>query len=92
MSKNENSGPSNASVDPVVMRRTPLEIAESWYDSEGIEKAIMSAGDGSFGDSGQIPPDVKSKEFAKWLTCQYRLAMAKGIQLGRDCSEDKPPA
>lgn len=68
--------------------RSPIEIAESWYDTEGMTKAIQSAGDGGFGDQGPIPQNVKSKEFAEWMTYQYRLAMAKGIQLGRNCSED----
>jgi hypothetical protein len=37
-----------------------------------------------------IPRDVFSVEFAEWLCDQYRLAMAKGIQLGRDGDEDFP--
>jgi hypothetical protein len=28
-----------------------------------------------------IPTDIRSREFAEWLTHQYRLAMNKGIEL-----------
>jgi len=28
-----------------------------------------------------IPTDVMSREFSEWLCNEYRLAMAKGIQL-----------
>lgn len=31
----------------------------------------------------QIPEDVHGDEFAEWLTKQYQLAMAKGIELAR---------
>ena len=69
-------------------RRTPWEIAEAWYDVEGIERAIRNSGTDEPGTWRAVPHDVYSRQFAEWLTQQYRLAMAKGIQLGRDCSED----
>ena len=69
-------------------RRTPWEIAQSWYGAEDIHRAIQCSGSGEFGAWSQIPANVKSREFAEWLTEQYRLAMAKGIQLGRCGSED----
>jgi hypothetical protein len=36
-----------------------------------------------FDGSNRTPTDIYSDEFASWLTHQYRLAMAKGVQLGR---------
>lgn len=73
-------------------RRTPWEIAEAWYDEAGIAKGIQQSGDGGFGHWDNIPPDVMGPGFDRWLTHQYRLAMAKGIQLGREGSEDNQPA
>ncbi len=72
-----------------IERRTPWEIAVAWYDEAGIVRAIHESGTGEFGAWDKIPSDVTSAAFAKWLTHQYRLAMAKGIQLGRDGSEDQ---
>lgn len=57
--------------------KTAWEIAEAWYTEEAIYNSI-----------NRVPTDVTSREFARWLTHQYRLAMAKGIQLGRSGSED----
>jgi len=72
-------------VDCIVMpRRTPWEIAEAWYHAEQIHECIVHRKCRS-----PIPADTQSREFAEWLTDQYRLAMAKGVQLGRDGSEDK---
>ena len=61
-------------------RKTPFEIAEGWYQVDDIYRGIMSR--------VEEPRDTRSREFAEWLTSQYRLAMAKGIQLGRSGSED----
>lgn len=69
-------------------RRTPWEIAESWYGVDDIERAIKQSGSGEFGAWQEIPRNVMSREFAEWLTHQYRLAMSKGIQLGRSAAED----
>ena len=71
-------------------RRTPFEIAESWYDAQSVHRSILRCRDLKGPSSETVPTDVHSEEFAKWLTTQYRLAMAKGVQLGRDGSEDQP--
>lgn len=67
---------------------TPWEIAEKWYREEEIARAIQKSGDGDFGSWSAIPKDVHSPEFAKWLTHHYRLAMAKGVQLGHEGVEE----
>ena len=77
-----------APVDAVVEFRSAWEIAEAWYDEVGIAKAISESGSGGFGSWDRVPEDVHSREFAKWLTHQYRLALSKGVQLGRSGSED----
>lgn len=62
---------------------TPFEFAETWYSVKEIREAIARSGTDDFGAWTRIPSDVRSAEFADWLTRQYRLAMAKGIQIGR---------
>ena len=57
------------------------EIAVSWYHEDDIAYAIQQK-------ATEIPRNVRSEEFAKWLTHQYRLALAKGVQLGRSGAED----
>lgn len=69
--------------EPVVISRSPWAIAEEWYTETQIAMSIQRFDD-------EIPADVRSEAFAKWLTHQYRLAMAKGIQLGRDGTQDAP--
>jgi hypothetical protein len=64
---------------------TPWEIAEAWYSEEEIVHSIARQRRADF-DGDCIPTDVFGREFAQWLTHQYRLAMSKGIQLGRDGS------
>ena len=65
--------------------KTAFEIARDWYDADSIHRSINRTGlPGAFGAVEPIPRDVQSKEFAEWLTRQYRLAMVKGIQLGRE--------
>ena len=72
------------------MNRTPWQIAEKWYSEQEISEAIANNRKRvAEGMTEHIPHDVQSEEFAKWLTHQYRLAMAKGIQLGRDGSQDQ---
>lgn len=68
---------------------TPHEIAKEWYGFEEIHRALQQAGTDSFGACEAIPPDIKSEKFSRWLTHQYRLAMAKGIVIGRN-PEEKP--
>lgn len=72
------------------MRKTPWEIAEGWYEVDDVYRSLQRAGTDSFGALDKVPSNVQSREFAAWLTHQYRLAMAKGVQLGRDGSDDKP--
>jgi len=61
--------------------KTPMQIAAEWYQTEEIARCIREHPDCNTFDP--IPTDVRSDVFAEWLTRQYRLAMAKGIQLGR---------
>ena len=63
------------------LRKSGWDIAVGWYDESAIAWAIRNGGQ-------KIPEDIYSPDFAIWLTDQYRLAMAKGVQLGRDGSED----
>lgn len=70
-------------MDP---NQTPWDIAESWYSVHEIASAIQRSGSDDFGAWNKIPTDIYSTEFAVWLTHQYRLAMAKGVQLGREGS------
>ena len=66
------------------IKRTPGEIAEAWYQESEILAAMQSA---------EIPSSIHIEErevFAKWMTRQYRLAMAKGIEKAR--AEYQPPA
>ena len=55
-------------------RKTPWEIAVEWYSEPTVRLELTDV---------DIPRDVSSPEFLSWLTHQYRLAMFKGIQLGR---------
>lgn len=65
-------------------RKTPWEIAENWYGVDDIHNCLKNPR-----TANSMPPqDTTSREFAAWMTHQYRLAMAKGVQLGRDRSED----
>lgn len=66
--------------------KTSWEFACSWYKEDEIARALQPKPPGSFTFTtkawDEIPTDVRSPEFAKWLTHQYRLAMTKGIDLG----------
>ncbi len=64
-----------------VPRRSPWDIAESWYTIPDVAACVRR-------HDANIPNDVQSEQFARWLTHEYRLAMAKGIQLGREGTED----
>lgn len=61
-----------SSVQSIVRR--PWEFACQWYDVESIHHAISH-------DKSIVPADVYSREFAEFLTEQYRLAMRKGAEL-----------
>ena len=58
---------------------TPREIAEDWYDEEVIVSWVRIDCMGR-----PVPVDVRSREFGVWLCNEFRLAMAKGIELERN--------
>ena len=68
---------------PVIRLRSGWDIACEWYQVEPIHRALTQAGERGFGLTAAVPRDVTSREFAEWITDQYRLAMVKGIQLAR---------
>ena len=55
--------------------KNPWLFACAWYKVEDIHRGITTAKD------LVIPTDVKSREFAEFLTEEYRLAMRKGAEL-----------
>jgi len=60
------------------------QFACDWYVADDIFRSISRHRDPLTGDKNkQIPSDVTSREFAEWLTHEYRLAMNKGIEIGR---------
>lgn len=61
--------------EETMMIRNAWEFACGWYMPAEVEAAIKRK-------VAIVPKDVDSPEFAAWLTDQYRLAMAKGI----DCA------
>lgn len=68
--------------------QTPLSIATNWYRVDDIERAIARQSTGlPRDDYRKIPANIYSREFAEWLTDQYRLAMAKGIHLGAPAND-----
>lgn len=74
---------------PKTASRTPFEIARNWYSADDIERCIhRQRFPAACYGIAKVPEDIYSREFAEWLTDQYRLAMAKGIQLGREGSVD----
>jgi len=65
-------------------RKTPWEFACDWYQVEEIHRELNRRRDPLTENIGeQTPEDVTSREFAEWLTHQYRLAMRKGIEIGQ---------
>lgn len=64
----------------------PWLVASEWYQESAIFRCI-NHNMGPLGEPYEkIPLDVCSCEFAEWLTNQYRLAMAKGIQMANDAN------
>ena len=60
----------------------PWEFARKWYGVDEIHASIRRRTYLHFSsDSEAIPKDVHSRDFAKWLAHQYRLAMCKGAEL-----------
>ena len=68
--------------------KTAFEIASEWYTVDEVHWSVVEH-KAVLGSSIAVPPDVTSREFAEWLTDQYRLAMAKGIQIGRGQFENE---
>ncbi len=69
------------------MEKTPTEIAEEWYQVDHVYQQLRQSRESDY-ESGSVPSDTESREFAEWLTPRYRWAMAKGIQIGRGEMED----
>lgn len=69
--------------------KSPQEIAAGWYGTEEIWEAIRPKPFPKSAFVKAIPTDVRSREFAEWLTGQYRAAMEKGIQLARGGDWDR---
>lgn len=65
--------------------KTPWEFACEWYTPDEIAQSIRYRHH-SDSSSLKIPTDIDSQAFAEWLSEQYRLAMAKGIQIGIDAA------
>lgn len=61
--------------------KTPWEFACGWYIVDEIHRSIQNRHLSGFVRT-EIPSDIESREFAEWLTDQYRLAMRKGIEIG----------
>lgn len=58
---------------------SPWEFACKWYRESEIEHSLKT------GDvTTRIPDPADSAKFAAWLTHEYRLAMNKGIEIGRN--------
>lgn len=63
------------------MRLNGWKIAKEWYRESEVARSTQQSRSITAESHDKIPTDVYSIEFAIWLTDQYRLAMAKGIQL-----------
>lgn len=63
------------------MGETPFEFAEKWYTAEATHRYMRTSED--------VPTDVRSFEFAEWMTTNMRLAMAKGINIGMEMERTK---
>ena len=58
------------------MGETPFEFAEKWYNVPQTHRYMTTNED--------VPTDVRSFEFAEWMTTNLRLAMSKGICIGME--------
>lgn len=50
------------------------KTAENWYNADQIHESLKNVAE-------RYPHDFGSREFSESVTHQYRLAMAKGIEL-----------
>lgn len=70
------------------MIENPYLFACDWYKPEQVFSCLNHNLNRPDADRyAKIPADVTSLEFATWLTEEYRLAMAKGIELGKRDAE-----
>lgn len=68
---------------PLIEGKSPWDFVCEWYDVESVHSHLNATDPHRTTKYElEIPPDVRSREFAEWLTHQYRLAMNKGIQIG----------
>lgn len=81
-----------AKLEEAEKARTGFDIAEAWYVESQIAHSIQQTQKHWCEEYRKIPSDIYSPEFAAWLTEQYQLAMAKGVQLARDERTDLPAA
>lgn len=65
-------------ADTTQRLKTAWDFACQWYQTEEIHRNINTI------HAPFISSDVTSIEFAEFLASQYRVAMAKGIQIGRE--------
>lgn len=72
--------------------KTPWEFACEWYRLDDICNSVRRRKLLDDSDPSYIPSEIDSIEFAEWLTLQYRLAMAKGIEIGQRSVAPSPPA
>jgi hypothetical protein len=66
--------------DVSIEGKRPWEFCCEWYRPEETHRCIQHR---FIDDKNAIPANVRSEEFAAFLCEQYRLAMNKGIQIGR---------
>jgi hypothetical protein len=78
----EEAGRPSVRIDARLNGRTPWDFACGWYTVDEIHRSILSRHKSGFVKT-EIPSDIESREFADWLTEQYRLAMWKGIEVGQ---------
>jgi hypothetical protein len=78
----EEAGRPSVRIDARLNGRTPWDFACGWYTVDEIHRSILSRHKSGFVKT-EIPSDIESRDFADWLTEQYRLAMWKGIEVGQ---------
>lgn len=61
-----------------------LKFASEWYRVPEIEHFQSRQKALRIDAQDRIPEDIYSKDFAVWLTEQYKLAMMKGVQVVQD--------
>jgi hypothetical protein len=64
-------------------RITEWEFACEWYQPDAVYRSMAS-------NASKVPVTV-SEEFAAWMAEQYRLAMRKGIEIGRNWDDPEGP-